>query len=175
MSAIKDKIDNIIKEKNISYYQLSKMVDFDESALNKMLKGKITLSYNLLEKIAPILEVSQEEIKGWILVDKYPENILKRALEVKQEIKSEMGKLILTDKIDTLLQDKGLSRTALSGLIGYSQGKLNQMIKGDEPISPLVISKIAPVLEVSEEEIISWTVADKWSVEALQLALKSCN
>jgi len=46
------------------------------------------------------------------------------------------------------------------------------MIKGVEPISPLVISKIAPVLGVSEDEIISWVIADKYSVEALRVALE---
>ncbi len=172
MSVLKNKIDKILKEKNITYYQLSKLVDFDESALNKMLKSKIALSPNLLEKIAPVLEVSLEEIKGWILADKYPKNVLKRAIEVKQKVQPDAGMLILTAKIDSYLQQKGLSRTALSKVIGYSQGKLNEMIKGVEPISPLVISKIAPVLEVTEDEITSWLVADKYSIDMLRVAVE---
>jgi len=171
MTIIKDKIDTILKEKNLSYYQLSKLINFDESALNKMLKGKISLSENLLDKIAPILEVSPNIIKGWILADKYPKNILEMALKVKQETQPENGKLILTTKIDEKLKSKGISRTGLSTVIGYSQGKLNEMIIGKEPMSPLVISKIAPVLEVSEDEIISWIVADRYSVEALRISL----
>jgi len=46
------------------------------------------------------------------------------------------------------------------------------MIIGKEPMSPLVISKIAPVLEVSEDEIISWIIADKYSLEALSVCMK---
>lgn len=169
MPVIKNKINKILREKNLSYYQLSKLIDFDESALNKMLKGKRNLSSNLLEKIAPILEVSPEEITGWILADKYSKNILKMAVKVKHEIPQEEEKLILTAKIDEILQQKGISRTALSKLIDYSQGKLNEMIIGREPMSPLVISKIATVLEVSEDEITSWIVADKYPLEVLSV------
>jgi len=173
MLVITKKIKEFLEEKNISQNNFAISVNLPSGAFSSMLSGDAPFPDDKIQKIAPVLEVSPEEIKGWILADKYPENILKRALEVKQEVKPEAKKLILTIKIDSLLQQRGLSRTALSGLIEYSQGKLNQMIKGDEPISPLVISKIAPVLEVSEDEITSWIVADKHSVEALRVALES--
>jgi plasmid maintenance system antidote protein VapI len=125
---------------------------------------------DVIHKIAPILEISPETIKGWILVGKYPENILKMAFKVKQEMPKKKGMLILTRKIDEILGQKGVSRTGASTIIGYRQGKLNEMIIGKKPMSPLVISKLAPFLEVSEEQIRAWIVADKYSLEALQAA-----
>lgn len=171
MTVITEKIRQLLEEKNISQNELARRVQYKHGPFGSIIRGEKPIPEDVLIKMALILEISQEEIKGWILADKYPENILKRALEIKQEVKPEAGKLILTIKIDSLLQEKGLSRTALSGLIGYSQGKLNQMIKGDEPISPLVVSKIAPVLEVSEDEVTSWVVADKYSIGTLQVAV----
>jgi len=171
MAILKEKIDKKLEEKGLSRYKAAKLIGCAESTLNKMTRGEKPFSEKVTKKLLPIIETTEEEFKGWILADKYPENVLKRAIEVKQEVKPDTGMLILTAKIDSYLQQKGLSRTGLSKVIGYSQGKLNQMIKGDEPISPLVISKIAPILEVTEDEIISWIVADKWSIEALRVAL----
>ncbi|OGI21464.1 MAG: hypothetical protein A2287_02365 [Candidatus Melainabacteria bacterium RIFOXYA12_FULL_32_12] len=234
MTLIKDKIDKVLKEKSLTYYQLSKLADFDESALNKMIRGKISFSANLIEKMAPILQVSKEEIQGWILADKYPKETIELAIKAKKELlfqdnthchseRSEESQrsfanaqdytpchceppqeawqsnnssnksndieskkrsfvdaqddegLILTTKIDSLLQEKGISRTALSKQINYSQGKLNEMIIGKEPISPLVISKIAPILDVSENQIKSWILADKYSLTTLENAFNSFN
>lgn len=171
MLIITKKITDILKEKNLSQYKLAQLIGYDHGGLGCMIRGEKPFPEDKIQKIAPILEVSPDTIKGWILADKYPKSILKMAIEVKQEITPEAGKLILTVKIDGLLKPKKLSRTVLSKVIGYNQGKLNKMIKGVEPISPLVISKIAPVLEVSEEEIISWTVADRYSLEALRVAI----
>jgi len=171
MLIITKKITKILKNKNITQYKLAGLIGYDHGALGHMIRGERPFTDEIIQKIAPILDVSPEQIKGWVIADKYPKNILKMALKVKQEADQQAGILILTVKIDEALKDKGLSRTGLSGVIGYSQGKLNQMIKGDEPISPLVISKIAPVLEVSEEEIVSWVVAGKYSVEALWISL----
>lgn len=171
MSILTDKIDKLLSDKQLSRNKLALLIGYDAGSLNKMIKGEKSFAEDKIQKIAPILEIPPEQIKGWILADKYPENVLKRALEVKQEVKPEAGMLILTAKIDEILKEKGLSRTRLSNLIGYSQGKLNEMIKGVEPMSPLVVSKIAPVLEVSEEEITSWIVAGKHPTDALRLAV----
>ena len=169
---ITKKIKELLKNKNLTGYKLSKIIGISDGSMYAMIRGQAEFPADKIQKIAALMEVPSDEIKGWILADKYPQNILKRAIEVKQEVKPDAGMLILTAKIDNYLQQKGLSRTALSKVIGYSQGKLNEMIKGVEPISPLVISKIAPVLGVSEDEIISWVIADKYSVEALRVALE---
>lgn len=172
MPIITDKINKILKDKNLTYYQISKIIDFDESALNKMTKGKIHFSSNLIQKIAPILEVSPEEIRGWILADKYPKEVLERAIQLKKEKSLEDNRRILTIKLDEILKSRNLSRTGLSKLIKYSQGGLNEMIIGKEPMSKGVIQKISQVLDISEDEIRSWIVADKYSLEALGVAVK---
>ena len=164
---ITTKIYDLLKTKNLSGSKLGKLINVSDGALYSMINGERPFPEDKIQKIAPILEVSTEEIKGWILSDKYPKNILEMAVNIKHETPQEEGKIILTSKINEILQQKGISRTALSKLINYSQGKLNEMIIGKEPISPLVISKIALVLEVSEDEITSWIVADKYSLEAL--------
>jgi len=172
MLKVTENLKTLLQKKNLSENKLAQAIEYHSGSLNKIINGKEAFPEHIIEKIAPILEVSPEEIKGWILADKYAQNILKRALEVKQEVQPEAGKLILTTKIDSFLQLKAISRTSLSKMVGYSQGKLNEMIIGKEPISPNVISKIAPVLDVSEDEINSWIVADKYSVEALRVAVE---
>lgn len=169
---ITKKIKELLKNKNLTGYKLSKIIGISDGSMYAMIRGQAEFPADKIQKIAAVLEVSSDEINGWILADKCPENVLKRAIEVKQEVQLDIGMLILTTKIDNYLQQKGLSRTSLSKVIGYSQGKLNEMIKGVEPISPLVISKIAPVLEVTEDEIISWIVADKHSINALRVAVE---
>lgn len=172
MAILKEKIDKKLQEKNLSRYKAAKLIGCAESTLNKMARGEKPFSEKVTKKLLPIIEVTEEEFNGWILADKYPENILKRAIKVKQEVKPDAGMLILTAKIDSYLQQKELSRTALSKVIAYSQGKLNEMIIGKEPMSPLVISKIAPALGVPEEEIMSWLVADKYSIDALRMSVE---
>ena len=172
MLIITKKIKNFLEEKNISQNNFAHSVNLPSGAFSSMLSGDAPFPDDKIQKIAAVMEVSSEEVKGWILADNYPENILKMAAAVKQEVTPEAGKLILTTNVDELLKSKNLSRTGLSKVIGYNQGKLNKMIKGVEPMSPLVISKIAPVLEVSEEEITSWIVADKYSLEALWVATR---
>lgn len=173
---IQNKTDEILKKKDFSYYQLSKLIDFDESALNKMLKGKISLSPNLLEKIAPILEVSPDEIKSWIIADKYPENIIQIAVKIKRETPKEKNKkseLILTAKIDEILEKKRITRTGLSKIINYRQGKLNEMIIGKKPVSKSVTEKISKALELTEEEIRAWILADKYDLSLLESAYQA--
>ncbi|OGI22968.1 MAG: hypothetical protein A2255_10395 [Candidatus Melainabacteria bacterium RIFOXYA2_FULL_32_9] len=232
MPIVTDKIKKILEEKDISQYQLAKLIDYNRGALGHMINGESSFSEQVMEKIAPILEVSKEEIQGWILADKYSKEIIELAIKAKKELlfqdnthchseRSEESqrsfenaqdvthchceppqeawqsnnssnknndieskkrsfaqddkRLILTTKIDLLLQEKGISRTALSKQINYSQGKLNEMIIGKEPMSPLVISKIAPVLDVSQDDIKSWILADKYSLSTLENAFNSFN
>jgi len=167
MKIASTKIHNLLEQKGLSQNKLAQLTDCNRGSFSLMIHGKKPFPNDIILKMAITLDVSPEEIKGWILADKYPKNILEMAIRVKQEIPQEEGKLILTAKIDEILQQKRISRTALSKLIDYSQGKLNEMIISKEPISSLVITKIAPVLEVSEDEIASWIVADKYSLEAL--------
>ena len=172
MPILTKKIDEKLKEKNLSRYKLSKLIDYKESTLNRIINGEQTLSKNVLEKIAPILGVSQEEIRGWILADKYPKEVLERATQLKKEKLPEESSLILTAKLDEILKSRNLSRTALSKLIKCSQGWLNEMIIGKESLSRNIIPKIAQALEISEDEIRSWIVADKYSLEVLGMAMK---
>ncbi|OGH97002.1 MAG: hypothetical protein A2104_09900 [Candidatus Melainabacteria bacterium GWF2_32_7] len=231
MLFITQKIKEIIDKKNISQNELAKRANYDHGAFGSFIRGERPFPDEAIEKIAPILEVTKEEIQGWILADKYPKETIELAIKAKKElplqdnthchserseesqrsfdaqddthchceppkeawqsnnssnknndIESEKRsfaqddkRLILTTKIDSILQEKGISRTALSKQINYSQGKLNEMIIGKEPMSSLVISKIAPILNVSENQIKSWVLADKYSLTALEEAVKILN
>jgi len=170
MLIISKKIDNILKIKDISRYKLSKLINYHTGSLYKMIDGTNALPDEVIEKIAPILEVSVNEIKGWIVADKYSKKIIELAIQAKKE-KQNDG-LILTNRIDEILKSKNLSRTGLSKLIDYSQGWLNEMIIGHEPISQSVMERMCKTLEVSEDEVRGWIVADKYSFEALEVALK---
>ena len=171
MLVITKKIKMILEAKNLSENMLSKMIVYHSGSLNKIINGQESFPKHLITKIAPILEVSVCDIESWILTDKYPKEVLELALKAKKEY-TEEGKLILTSKIDELLKSKNLSRTALSKIIKYSQGKLNEMIIGKEPMSKLVINKVASAMAVSEDEITSWIVSDKYSIEVIELAIK---
>ena len=231
MLFITQKIKEIIDKKNISQNELAKRANYDHGAFGSFIRGERPFPDEAIEKIAPILEVTKEEIQGWILADKYPKETIELAIKAKKElplqdnthchserseesqrsfdaqddthchceppkeawqsnnssnknndIESEKRsfaqddkRLILTTKIDSILQEKAISRTALSKQINYSQGKLNEMIIGKEPMSSLVISKIAPILNVSENQIKSWVLADKYSLTALEEAVKILN
>ena len=168
---LKEKILSILKNKNITFYKLSNLVEFDESALNKMIKGKIKISENLIKKLLPILEISKEEFESWIVADKYQPEIIEKAIE---SIKNKEEKiLILTQNIDKILKEKKLSRTALSKLIKHSQSGLNRVIIGKEPLSRNVMEKISAGLEIPKEDLQSWVLADKSSLKILELALKT--
>jgi len=103
--------------------------------------------------------------------DIYSKEILELALKHKTEIKKKKKELILTIKVDSILKEKNMSRTALSKLINYSQSGLNRMITGKISLSDKVRCNIAPILEVAKEEILSWIVADKYSTEVIKLAI----
>lgn len=167
---VKDELDKIVKSKSISYYQLSKILDYDESYINNILKGKRPFPDHLIDKICEVLEINKDEFLAWIIVDKYSKEVIQIAVNELNN-REDISKLVLTQKIDQKLKEKGLSRTALSKMINYSQSGLNRMIVGKESLSKSVISRIAPILEVSEDSIKGWVLADKYPTEVLTLAL----
>jgi len=173
MILIIEKLNKILNRKNLTIYQLSKLTNFSESALGLMIKGKCPFSDKAMKKILPVLEISQEEFESWVIVDKYPREVLKLALEAKKNFPYKR-KSILTVNIDSVLQQKGMSRAAVAKQIDYSQSGLNRMIIGQISMSKSVIEKVSQILEISETEIKSWIVADKYSKKVLELAIKEC-
>jgi len=170
MPITKEKIEKILEEKNFSHYKICKFLDYSEGALSMMINGKRPFSDKFKEKILPILEISREEFESWILADKYSKEVLKLAIQAKKESKN-TDKLILTTKIDEILQNKNMSRTDLSKLIKHSQSGLNRVIIGKEPLSKKVLAKLANSFELPENEIKSWIIADKYSLQVLESAL----
>jgi len=173
MRVITEKIDEILKNKNLSRYKLSQLIDYKESTLSRIIRGEQSFSKNVKEKMLPILEVSREEFESWIVADKYPNEVLRLALEAKKS--SLMGcqsTKILTTKLDEILQSKNLSRTALSKQIKHSQSSVNNAITGKDPLSKKLMQKISSALEIPENEIQSWVIADKYPLEVLELAVK---
>lgn len=171
MPIITDKIKKLLKQKNLSQYELAKLINYNRGALGHMINADCPFSEEVIKKIASILEISPEEIRGWILIDKYPKELLEKAIQLKKEKLPEDNRLILTVKLDKILKSRNLSRTALSKLINYSQGGLNEMIIGKEPMSKGVIHKISQALDILENEIRSWILADKYSLKTLEIAL----
>jgi hypothetical protein len=163
------KIDEKLKTKNLSRRELSRLTNYPWGYLNQMITGKTAFSKNLQKKVLPILEVSREEFESWILADKYPKEVLERAIQVKK-IFPYKKKSILTTKIDTILQEKDMSRTALSKEIKYSQSSINAMIVGKLNMSKSVMERVSNVLEIPQIEIQSWIVADKYSLDLLERA-----
>jgi transcriptional regulator with XRE-family HTH domain len=169
MPTITKKIDDILKTKNLSRKELSKLINCTDGALNQMIRKDIPFSENVKEKILPILEVSEEEFESWILADKYPKEVLKLAIQAKKDF-PDKRKSIFTTKIDSILQQKGMSRTALSKEIKYSQGSLNKMIIGKRGLSKSVLERISEALDISQNDILSWIVADRYSLQVLEPA-----
>jgi plasmid maintenance system antidote protein VapI len=168
LNVLSTKINKILERKNLSHRKLAKMIDEFDSNINAIIMCRRAFPDHIIEKLSPILGVSVDEIKGWILADKYSQEVLKLAIEVKQE---NHENLILTSKMDELLQKKNLSRTAMSKVINYSQGRLNEIIIGKKPMSKTVLAKIATTLEISEDEIKSWIIADKYTLKTLKTAV----
>lgn len=167
MLIIKKKIDEALKNKNLSRYQLCKFIDFHEGSFSMILSGKRVFPEQLIEKILPVLEVSREEFEGWILADKYTKEVLELAIQAKKNFPYKR-KSILTTKIDEILKEKGLSRTAFAKQINYGQSGLNQIITGKRTMSKSVLEKIAIAFEVPENEILSWIVVDKYDLRVLE-------
>jgi len=170
MPIITEKIENILKNKNLSRYKLNQIINYNESSLNHMINGKRAFTEEAKEKILPVLEISREEFESWILADKYPKEVIKLAIQIKKESKNN-DKLILTAKIDEILQNRNMSRTQLSKLAKYDQSSVNKMLTGKESFSKTVLTKLSTALEIPENEIKSWIIADKYPLQILESAL----
>ena len=134
-----------------------------------MIGTKSPFSENAINKILPFLEVSREEFESWILADKYPKEVLKLAIQIKKDFPYKI-KSILTTKIDAILQEKKISRTTLSKEIKYGQSGLNQIITGKRTMPKSVLERLSKALDISQEEISSWIVADRYSSQILEAA-----
>jgi len=167
MPFITSKINKILNEKNSNIYQLSKLMNFSEGALRKMIGAKSPFSENAVNKLLPILEVSREEFESWILADKYSKEVLRLAIQAKKDFPYKK-KLILTTRIDNILKEKGISRTVLSKEIKYGQSGLNQIITGKRTMPKSVLERLSTALEVSQDQILSWIVADSYSLKILE-------
>ncbi len=184
MSYIRENVERILKKKKITVYRASQLMQVNDSGLYAMVRGRSNFSEKYINKIIPLLEVSREEFESWVIADKYPKEIIKKAMSIKQnppspvEIPQQKTKItkspILTAKIDKLILEKQLSRTRLSKLIQYDQIALNRMILGAYKMSGRVIEGISDVLEVSQDDIRSWILADKYSLDLLCMAWNAC-
>jgi transcriptional regulator with XRE-family HTH domain len=173
MSILKNKIDTILKEKGLNRHKLCQLTKIADSTLGDMVSERTPFSEYVKEKILPILEISQEEFENWIVADKYSKEILKLAIENKKDFPYKR-KSMLTTKIDLILQKKGMSRTALSKEIKYSQSALNAIIIGKRGLSKSVLERISKALEIPQDEILSWVLADKYDLKVLEVSY-SCN
>ncbi|MEI8390764.1 MAG: helix-turn-helix transcriptional regulator [bacterium] len=170
MGILQNKFHYILKEQNLSYCKLAKLIDEYESSLISMIKGKRPFTEKTIKKILPILKVTKEEFESWIIADKYPKEILELAVQIKKNFPYK-NKSILTNNIDCLLEKKEVSRTTLSKEINYSQSGLNQIITGKRTMSASILKKLSDFFEISQEQILSWIIADKYSLEILEQAL----
>jgi plasmid maintenance system antidote protein VapI len=172
MNITKNKILDILKEKNLSQLKLAKIISYDDAALNAMINDKKPFPRSVIEKLLPILEISQEEFESWIVASKYSQELIKKAVEAIKN-KPDKKTLVFTQNTDKILSEKSMSRTALSKAIKYSQSALNKMITGKKSISKTVLARISEFLEIPEENLQAWILADKYSLEILKLALKA--
>jgi plasmid maintenance system antidote protein VapI len=171
MSFITEKIDNILKEKNLTRYELGIILKVNLQSFYHMMNGKRAFTDKIVKKLLPILEISRDEFESWILADKYPKEVIQLAIEAKKT-KNKDYKLILTAKIDEQLKPKGLSRTAFSKQIKHSQSSFNNAVTGKESLSKNLMIKISTALEIPLEQLQAWAVADKYSLKVLMLAMK---
>jgi len=173
MSIVAEKITNKLERKNLTRYEAGKLLKVNLQSFYHMVNNERPFTEKVIKKILPILEVSREEFESWIVADKYSKEVLQIAIETKKN--SRMGcqpiKKILTMKLDEILQSKNLSRTALSKLTGNSQSGLNRAITGKEALSKKLMQKISTALEIPENEIQSWVIADKYPLKVLELAV----
>lgn len=172
MKKYTEKIDYILKNKNLSRSNVSTMVGCSRNALNQMIRGDISFSEKIEEKILPILEISKEEFESWIIADKYPKEIIEKAIK-SFKTREDKKKSVLSQNINRILKEKNLSQTAFSKIIKHSQSSLNCAITGKEPLSKKLMGKISIGLELSQDDLQAWVLADKYSLKVLELALKA--
>lgn len=79
---------------------------------------------------------------------------------------------VVTTKIKRILNEKNLNIYQLHKIMDFSEGALRLMIKEQCPFSEKAIKKLLPILEVSKEEFETWILADKYSKELVELAIK---
>jgi plasmid maintenance system antidote protein VapI len=166
-----DKIDNILKDKNLSYCSLARLINEYASTIIFMIKGKRPFTDKVIKKLLPILGITKKDLNSWILADKYPKNVIELAIRAKKE-NEDKSKLILAAKIDEILKEKGMSRTQLAKQIKHSQSGLNTAIIGKENMSKNLVQKLSPAIDKSPDEIQSWIVAGRYSMEFLNKTLK---
>jgi transcriptional regulator with XRE-family HTH domain len=171
MSITTKNIKNIIEQKNLSLKKLAKLIDYSHGALSNLINLKTPFPKTVLEKILPILEVSKQEFESWVVADKYQPEVIQKAIEAFKN-REDKKILVLTQNIDKILKEKDMSRTTLSKLIKHSQSGLNRVIIGKEPLSKKVMEKLSTGLEIPEEDLQAWVIADKYSLKILELALK---
>ena len=165
-----EKIDTILKNKGLSRYKASKLINYPENNFNQIMRNERSFPDQVIEKLLPILEISKEEFESWIITDKYPKEILERAIQIKKDFPYKR-KSILTVNIDKIIEEKEMSRTDLAKLIKYNQSSLNQIITGKRTMSKSVLEKLSQAFEISQNEILSWIVADNYSLDVLERAL----
>ncbi len=171
MAIITEKIREIQEQKDLSLRALAKLADYEHGGIGNMINAKKPFPEKLLKKLLPILEISREEFDSWIIADKYTKEVINLAIKAKQETKVKRKQLILTLKIDAILDEKDMSRTDLSKQIKYSQSGLNRMIVGKIGMSKSVLKRISEVLEISQDEILSWILADKYSLSTFEKSI----
>lgn len=171
MAILKNKIDEILNKKGLSRYKLSQSIDITEATLSQMTNGKAKFSENVIKKLLPILEVSKEEFTAWVIADKYSKEAIQAAIN-ELKIKPGDNIPILTKNIDKILADKNISRTELSKLIKYDQSGLNKMIAGQISMSKAVLSKVAKTLNINDDTLQNWILADKYSLNTLIQSLE---
>ena len=173
MPILEKKIKSLLETKDLSINKLAFSVGLKSSGvLNRMISGKKSFSEKLIKKLLPILEVSGEEFESWIIADKYSKEVIKHAIQLKNDFPYKR-KSILTTKIDALLDERGLSRRAFAKqVIDYEQSSFNQMVVGKRNMSSAVREKVSVALEIPQEEILAWIVADRHGLAVLEKALK---
>ncbi len=76
------KIDKLILEKQLSRTKLSKLIEYDQITLNRMILGAYKMSDTVIERLSEFLEISKDDIKAWVLADKYSLEVLYMAWDV---------------------------------------------------------------------------------------------
>jgi len=163
------KINYVLQKKDLSYCKIAKLIDEYESSLISMIKRKRPFTEKAINKLLPVLEISRTEFESWILADKYSKEVLKLAVQAKKDFPYKK-KLILTTNIDNILKEKGISRTVLSKEIKYGQSGLNQIITGKRTMPKSILERLSNALEISQDQILSWIVADKYNIQILEEA-----
>ena len=78
-------INGLLAEKDLSQTDFAKIIKYDQSAINKMINGKISLSDRVLNGLSEVLEIPAEDIQAWNIADKYSIKTLEMALGIKED------------------------------------------------------------------------------------------